>query len=191
MTELRTSKQGRGNRRVTKHGCTLFVRGAREISHAVRAYKVAQWSEAALTATSEAEVFRIWGVSASYCAHKLRLPIDDGDYSDARVLREMLFYAHCPADAAKIRKDDEITYGRALPVLALATVKLGKQVRAFIAAASLPTIPCSTESVAPSPELPASRSPSFWRRVMVFVRGAAVALFDVTREGLPLCCCVP
>jgi hypothetical protein len=111
---------------------------------------------------------------------RLKLPIEGpGSDTDQRLLAELLFYSHCPDDVDKIRKDDEITDGRALPVLALKTVKLGKQVRAFIAAVDLPIIPRSTESI----DLPTA-PPSLWRRVMDFVRGVAVALFDSRAASL-------
>jgi hypothetical protein len=123
-------------------------------------------------------------------AQRLRLKIEGPGYdSDERLLGELLFYSHCPTDAAKIRKDDEITDGRALGVLAFSTVKLGKQVREFIASVNAVT-PHSTESADPSTELPASLPPSFWRRVIGVVRNAAVAAYDIFREAAVSCSCI-
>jgi hypothetical protein len=82
--------------------------------------------------------------------------------------------------------DDITDWGRAFFTRSIPTVKLGKQVRAFIAAVDLPVIPRSTESI----DLPTAR-PSLWRRCLGFVRGVAVAMYKIFREVADSCSCMP
>jgi len=122
--------------------------------------------------------------------HHLEMLIEGPDRdTDQRLLGELLFYWRVPRNPDDVC-DDITIWGRSHFSRSTPTAKLGKKVRAFIAATDLPIIPHSTEPLARL-EPPVSSVPSFWRRVMGVVRNAAVAACDISRVVAVLCSCMP